>query len=61
VDSSIVFLWVPIVGTMALIKTRLCIAEKHWEWLKSEAERRACSVSQVVRDLIVAAMETSSK
>ncbi|MFA4971152.1 MAG: hypothetical protein WC683_00970 [bacterium] len=26
-------------------------------WLKSEADRRRCSVAQVVRDLVLAAME----
>lgn len=26
-------------------------------WLKEEAERRRCSIAQVVRDLVLAAME----
>jgi len=28
-----------------------------WQWLKAEAERRHCSIGQVVRDLVVAEIE----
>jgi hypothetical protein len=27
------------------------------EWLRSEADRRRCSIAQVIRDLVVNAME----
>lgn len=27
------------------------------KWLKAEAERRCCSIAQVLRDLVLAAME----
>jgi hypothetical protein len=26
-------------------------------WLKAEAERRRCSIAQIIRDLVLAAME----
>ena len=32
-----------------------------FEWLKQEAERRHCSIGQVVRDLVVAEIERRSK
>jgi len=39
------------------INTKLNIDPDLHEWVKTEAQRRRCSMSQVIRDLIVAEIE----
>ena len=38
-------------------ETKLYFDEELWGWLAKEAARRKCSISQVVRDLVVSEME----
>ena len=42
--------------TMRKHGTRIHFDLPLWTWLKQEAERRHCSIGQVVRDLVVAEM-----
>ena len=44
-------------GTMKRRPTRLYFDEDIWTWLQKEAARLRCSVSQVVRNLVLARME----
>ena len=38
-------------------RTLISLTVEQGKWVKAEAEKRGCSVAQVIRDLVLAAME----
>ena len=38
-------------------RTVLFLTKEHYEWVLTQAGKRGCTIAQVIRDLIVAAME----